>query len=154
MFKKKELEFEIIDNRILHVADFDWYIDKIDMIYISPSCMYVDMWAIYIETENEIDKLYFESDKATQIINNFRHLCNKIRKENPNFKIHGPRCFNFTKIKDIESSEILVVNMVPGYLARLIFKNGKIKEVKASESELKSLIADLHETQQNSDLQQ
>ncbi|MBR6779270.1 MAG: hypothetical protein IKM43_03915 [Clostridia bacterium] len=153
MFKKKELEFNINGN-ILEVADFTWHIDRVNMIYIAPSCMCIDKWAIYVETDNEIDKLYFESDKSAQILNNFRHLCNAIRKENPNFKIHGPRCFNFTNVKDIESSEISVVNMVPQYLIRLIFKNGKFKEFKALDSELRSLIADKEEIEQNNGLQQ
>lgn len=153
MFKNKQLEFNINGN-ILEVADFTWYIDRINMIYVAQSCMHIDMWSIYIETDNEIDKLYFESDKATEILNNFRHLCNKIRKENANFKTHGPRCFNFANVKDIESSEILVVNMAPAHSVRLVFKNGKFKELKESDGELKSLIEDLNEVQQSSDLQQ
>ncbi len=36
MINKKELEFEINDN-ILTVVDFDWFIDKIDAIYIRNS---------------------------------------------------------------------------------------------------------------------
>jgi len=151
--KNKELEFNINGN-LLEISDFTWLINKINAIYISRSQTYdyKECFAIFIQTDNEVDRLYYLSKNIKAISKQFKKLCSDLKEVNPNFKIHGPRCFNFANIKNIESSEILVVNMVPGNLVRVTFKNGNFAETTASEDELKSLIADKEEIEQTCDL--
>ena len=98
MFKKKKLEFKIADNRILIVLDYDWYIDRINMLYIDVSCVSDNKFSIYIATDNEIDKLHYESKKYEEVLNEFRRMCFALMDTNPHIMIHGHRCFNFDNI--------------------------------------------------------
>ena len=75
MFKKKKLEFEIIDNKILNVLDFDWYINKIKTIYIDKSFMDSSKYSIYVSTGDETDKLYFETSNLKIINRIFSIVC-------------------------------------------------------------------------------
>ena len=140
MFKKKGLEFKIVDDSILSIADYDWYIDKINLIYIDVSCMNNNKFSIYIATDNEIDKLYFESKKYEEVLSEFRILCFALMDVKPNFMIHGFRCFNFDNITTIDHSKKLIVNMALGHSMKITFNNLYTLTLDVSESELKSYL--------------
>lgn len=82
---KKELEFEINDN-ILSVADFDWYIDRIDAIYVRRSNIgRRDDYAIYIQQGSEIVELYLRTSDELIIASEYGKLCNAIKEVRPKF---------------------------------------------------------------------
>ncbi len=143
---KKELEFEIVDNKILNVLDFDWFIDKINMIYIAPSLMDDKKYSIYLATSNEIDKLYYESKKLEDVFKQFCILCTSLSEVNPSFKMHGHRCFNFKNIDKIQYHKKLILNMALGYSMRIIFNNSHFLELDTSKNEIKSYIYELENT--------
>ena len=135
--KNKELEFQIIDNKILNVLDFDWYLRDIEMIYIGHSCMDKSQYIICISTGWETSELYFKTQDELVIANQFNKLCEEIGKANPNFNIYFPRCFNTAKIKDIKQNKGLLSNKI-----NVEFKSGESVEFKTTKSTAKKLFAD------------
>jgi hypothetical protein len=63
----KELEFQINGNT-LSVADFDWFIDKIDAIYVYNSEVgNKGEYSIFIQQGSEIVELYFRTKDELEI---------------------------------------------------------------------------------------
>ena len=135
--KNKELEFEIIDNKILNVLDFDWCIKDIEIKYISHSYMDKSQYTICVSTGWETSELYYKTRDEIVIANRFEKLCQELNKVNPNFKMYFPRCFNMTKIKDIKQSKNLLSNRI-----NIEFKSGESVEFKATKSTAKKLFTD------------
>ena len=80
MLKKKKLEFEIIDDKILTVADFDWFIDCIDAVYVRHSEMSVkNEYAIYIQQGSEIVELYFRTTDEMLILREYEKKDSRIK---------------------------------------------------------------------------
>ena len=105
---KKELEFEI-NNGILSVLEFDWFIDRIDAVYVRNSeigkkCEY----AIYIQQGSEIIELYFRSTDEMIVAKEFNKLCAALKEFNPLFDnaIHYPILVNFANLKNVEYKNI------------------------------------------------
>ena len=100
--KKKQLEFNINGN-LLEVADFTWLIDRINMIYVTPNCNNLSIsFAIYIATSNDIVKLYFESKKLEEVLQQFKTLCSAINENKHNFKEYAYAFFNLDNIKNFK----------------------------------------------------
>ena len=133
---KKHLQFEIIDNKILNVLDFDWYINDIEMINISHSEIEKNKYAIYLSTSWETAELYFRTSDELLIKNEFKKLCSELNKVNQNFKEYFPRCFNFEKIKQVKKSGLL------SHKIELIFNSGNSVEFKTNSLIAKNLTAD------------
>ena len=106
----KELEFEIIDDRILHVTDFDWIIDCIDVIYlrhseVGPSCAY----AIFIQQGSEIVELYFKTSDEMLIAREYQKLCDAIKAVRPSFDNSAEFyvLINYANLKDVRLTKHL-----------------------------------------------
>lgn len=113
----KELEFEIINNRILNVADFDWIIDCIDVIYlrhseVGPSCAY----AIFIQQGSEIVELYFKTSDEMLIAREYQKLCDAIKAVRPSFDNSAEHfvLINYENLKDVKFTSHLqpIINLV------------------------------------------
>ena len=103
--KRKELEFEITNNKVLTVSDFDWFIDRIDAVYVRNSeigkkCEY----AIYIQQGSEIVELYFRSPDEMIITQEYNKLCTALKEINPLFdnSVQFPVLINYANLKNIE----------------------------------------------------
>ena len=154
MFKNKQLEFNINGN-ILEVADFTWWIDKINMIYISRSQKnnHCDCFAIFIETDNEIDRLYFMSKDIKLISKQFNILCNALSEVNPSFKVYGNICFNFDNEKNykliyVKEDDEQVIKRKGKYYypVRYISSNGHSLNLMLEHEELKDIMANLKQS--------
>ena len=123
---KKELEFEITDEKILTVSDFDWYIDRIDAIYIRHSvvgkrCEY----AIFIQQGGEIDELYFRTPDEMIIAREYKKLCNAIKKINPKFdnSVQPFVLINYANLQRVEAGKN---KRFLEYIISLQFKNSHL----------------------------
>ena len=83
---KKELEFEI-NGKVLTVVDFDWFIDRIDAIYVrnSQTMGRKSEYAIYIQQGSEIIELYFRTRDEILIAREYKKLCDEIKEVNTMF---------------------------------------------------------------------
>ena len=100
--KKKQLEFNI-DGNLLEVADFTWLIDRINMIYVAPFSNNLGLtFTIYIATNNEIVKLYYESKKLEEVLSQYKKLCSAIAEVKQNFKEYAYIFFNLDNAKNFE----------------------------------------------------
>lgn len=153
---KKELEFEINDN-ILSVADFDWIIDRINLLYIDNKPINRNELSIFIETSNETDMLYFSSSHFKVIMKEFTKLCSALNDVNGNFAICGSKCFNLKNIKDIEYIKYFNA-LEPCYFVQIKFITGNVFEWDfLTEEKLKILLSNYNkfkEIDNNVDLQQ
>lgn len=152
--KKKELEFNINGN-LLEVADFTWLIDRINIIYISRSQTnnYRDCYSIFIETDNEIDRLYFMSKDIKLISKQFKVLCDTLSDVNSNFKAYSGICFNFANEKNykhiyVKENDEQVIRKKGKlyYPVRYISSNGHSLDLKLEHEELKDIMANLKQT--------
>ena len=112
---KRELEFEIIDNKILNVLDFDWFIDRIDAVYLHNSEMGAKSeYAIFIQQDSEIIELYFRSRDEMIIAREYKKLCNALREVNPMFdnSIEFPVLINFANLKQVEYQKSCLQSVV------------------------------------------
>ena len=102
---KKELEFEINDN-VLTVADFDWFIDKIDAIYVRNSQITgrKSDYAIYIQQGSEIIELYFRTKDEMIVAREYGKLCEAIQEINPKFdnSVEHFVLINYGNLKEIK----------------------------------------------------
>ena len=121
--KNKELEFEIIDNRILNVLDFDWFIDGIDAIYVRQSEMSLGCeYAIFIQQRSEIVELYFRTFDEILISREYQKLCDAIKAVRPSFDNSAEYfvLINYTNLKDVK----LTNHLTP--IINLEFKNNNL----------------------------
>ncbi len=133
----KGLKFEVNDNKILNVADLHCEIDNINAIYISRNSIERGKYSIIVVINNEANELYFKTDDELKIASEFKRICSAISEINPNFKTYFPYCFNFEKVKDIQGDKKILTNLV-----RLTFDSGYCLNFKASNKQLKSMLAD------------
>ena len=122
---KKELEFEI-NNKVLTVADFDWYIDRIDAIYVRHSvvgkrCEY----AIFIQQGGEIDELYLRTPDEMIIAREYRKLCDAIKEINPMFdnSVQHFVLINYANLQRVEAGKN---KRFLEYIISLQFKNSHL----------------------------
>ena len=82
----RELEFEIVDNKILNVLDYDWFIDQIDAVYVRHSEIgRKSDYAIYIQQGSEIVELYYRTNNEMMIASEYKKLCASLKEVNPMF---------------------------------------------------------------------
>ena len=143
MLKKKELEFEI-NNNILSVADFDWYIDRIDAIYVRHSvvgkkCEY----AIFIQQGGEIDELYFRTPDEMIIAREYKKLCNALKEVNPLFdnSVQFPVLINYANLKRVE---VRKNKRFLEYIINFQFKNSELN-INGSEKKINKILEKLNE---------
>jgi len=121
----KDLEFSIVDKKILEVSDFSWYIDLINAIYIARnSCcesILMPNYSIFIKSKFDLVELYYKSSDEIKISNEFKKLCNAIKEVNPNFEMCFPYCFNMKNVKDIDFSNHLISGDI-----KISFENDEI----------------------------
>ena len=113
---KKELEFEINDN-VLTVADFDWFIDRIDAVYVRHSAIGgKSEYAIFIQQDSEIIELYFRSRDEIIIAREYKKLCNAIKQIQPAFdnSVDFFVLLNYANLKQVEikKSKRLLENII------------------------------------------
>ena len=105
MFKKKGLEFEILENKILSVADFDWFINCIDAVYVRRSEMSVNNeYAIFIQQGSEIVELYLRTTDEMLILREYEKLCEAIKAVRPEFDNSAEHfvLINYENLKDVK----------------------------------------------------
>ena len=143
----KELEFNIVNNNILEVADMTWWIDGINSIYISKTneanWLYPE-WGIFIDTDCDTVQLYYKTADEIKITNVYKSLINAIMKVYPNFKMFFPNCFNLKNVKHIKSKKMALV----GYEATLTF-NEKEYKIVAGKKSIEKLIEEHNQLQEN-----
>ena len=105
MLKKKELEFEINGN-VLTVIDFDWFIDKIDAIYVrnSQTIGKKSEYAIFIQQASEIIELYFRTRDEMIIAREYKKLYEAIQAVNPMFdnSVEHFVLINYGNLKEVK----------------------------------------------------
>ena len=103
--KNKKLEFEIIDNKILTVADFDWFIDCIDVIFVR-QCEINQRYeyAIFVKQGSEIVQLYFKTDDELLIAREYERLVEAIKAVRPLFDNSAEHfvLINYSNLKQAE----------------------------------------------------
>ena len=112
---KKELEFEITDNKILTVSDFDWFIDRIDAIYVRHSEIGgKSEYAIFVQQGSEIVELYFRTRDEMIIAREYKKLCNALKEVNPMFdnSIKFPVLINYSNLKQVEYEKSCLQSVV------------------------------------------
>lgn len=144
MKRNKELEFEIIDNKILNVLDYDWFVDRIDVIYVRHSetgkkCDY----AIYIQQGSEIVELYLRTPDELLIAREFKKLCNAIKEINPMFdnSVEPFVLINYSNLKNVSGSKN---KRLFEYIIKLQFENNYLN-IAGSEKKLNRFIDKFHE---------
>ena len=123
---KKELEFEIINNKILTVIDYDWFIDRIDAIYVRHSVVgNKSEFAIFIQQGGEIDELYFRTRDEMIIAREYKKLCNAIKKINPKFdnSVQPFVLINYANLQRVEAGKN---KRFLEYIISLQFKNSHL----------------------------
>ena len=103
--KNKKLEFEIIDDKILTVADFDWFIDCIDAIYVRYNEVYPKgYYSIFIQQGSEIVQLYFKTDDELLIAREYKRLVEAIKAVRPLFDNSAEKfvLINYANLKQAE----------------------------------------------------
>lgn len=124
MLKKKKLEFEIIDDKILTVADFDWFIDCIDAIYVRQCEMSVkNEYAIYIQQGSEIVQLYFKTDNELLIAREYERLVEAIKAVRPLFD-NSAEHFVLINYDNLKQAEMKFKYLQP--IIDLEFKNSNL----------------------------
>ena len=114
MLNKKELEFKINGN-VLTVADFDWFIDRIDAVYVRHSSIGgKSEYAIFIQQDSEIIELYFRSRDEMIIAREYKKLCNSLREVNPMFdnSVKFPILINYANLTDVEYQKSCLQSVV------------------------------------------
>jgi hypothetical protein len=104
MTKKKELKFEINGN-VLTVADFDWFIDKIDAVYVRHSEIGgKSEYAIFIQQASEIIELYFRTRDEMIIAREYKKLYEAIQAVNPMFdnSVEHFVLINYGNLKEVK----------------------------------------------------
>lgn len=157
MLKKKELEFTI-NNNILEVEDFAWFIDKINTIYISRSQTYdyKNCYAIYIQTNNETVRLYYLTKDIKSILKQFRLLCSALNSVKPEFKMYEAICFNFANAKNFEhfyvkdSFKESSRNFEYEAVVTAISKGGMVVNFRVSKEDLQDIKANLQQDNETS----
>ncbi len=151
MLKKKELEFEIIDNKILNVLDFDWFIDKIDAIYVRHTeigrrCEY----SIFIQQGSEIVELYLRTQDEISIAREYKKLCNAIKEVNPMFdnSVEPFVLINYANLKQVEGDKN---KRFLEYFISLQFKNSKLL-INGSKKKQDAIIDKLNEMKENNNV--
>lgn len=156
MFKSKELEFEI-NGDVLTVVDFDWNINRINMLYIDSKPIHRNDLSIFVETSNESVMLYYSSSHFKTMMKEFKKLCSALNDANGNFAICGSKCFNFKNVQDIKYIKYLNASE-PCYFVQIKFKAGNVFEWDfLPEEKLNILLSNYNkfkETENNVGLQQ
>ena len=100
----KNLEFNIIENKYLEVADFTWLIKRIDAIYISRSNMNrKNEYAIFVQSSDEIVELYYRTEDELKISKHFNILSKAIMETEHGFNYAGGAALiNYNNVKSIE----------------------------------------------------
>ncbi len=104
----EKLEFNVVDNKILDVADFSWCINTIEALYVAHSrtnSALMPSYAIYIKSKFDLVELYYRTGDEILIVNSFKELCAAIKEANPNFEMCFPYCLNMEQVKDIDYSK-------------------------------------------------
>ena len=113
--KEKELEFQITKNKILSITDMDWYIDRIDAIYVRNSEMSKNGdYSIYIKQGSEIVELYFRTQDEILIAREYKKLCEAIKTINPFFdnSVISPLLINYSNLKSVELKSKLMESKI------------------------------------------
>ena len=99
----KNIEFNILENKFLEVADDVWWLKRIDAIYITKSEMEKHKFAICIQQSNEIVELYFRTSDEMQISNAFMRIAEAIKEVQPGFERAGfSALINYNNVKNIK----------------------------------------------------
>lgn len=133
----KDFEFNIVDNKVLDVLDYSWYIRDINAIYISRSKWnehIAPTYAIYILTNSDLVELYYRTDDEIKISNRFKELSSAIKQANPNFEMCFPYCVNLDKIIDFECSKKILTGEI-----KVVFDGAEIN-IKTSKNKANKLI--------------
>ena len=143
----KEIEFDVRDN-ILSVADFDWYIDKIDAIYVHNSEIgNRGEYAIFIQQGNEIVELYYRTKDELAIAREYKKLCNSIKEIKPEFD-NSVRPFILINYANLKGVEVCKNKRFFEHELRLQFNNSHLN-IFANKNEHKQILEKLDEIKDN-----
>ena len=124
----KNLEFNILNNEYLEVADYVWWLKRIDAIYITRSEMEKHKFTICVQQGKEIIELYYRTDDEVKISNAFIRLSDAVKEAQSGFDITGfSALINYNNVKNIElSNGILNSKIVIKFEnSKLVKKGGK-----------------------------
>ena len=106
--------------------DFDWYIDRIDAVYLHHSEIGAKSeYAIFIQQDSEIDELYFRTRDEMIIAREYKKLCNAIKEINPKFdnSVQPFVLINYTNLVCVEAGKN---KRFLEYIISLKFKNSHL----------------------------
>lgn len=112
---KKELEFEIVDNKILNVLDYDWFIDRIDAVYVRHSEIgRKSDYAIYIQQGSEIVELYYRTNNEMMVAREYKKLCASLKEVNPMFdnSVETFVLINYANLEQVEYQKSCLQSVV------------------------------------------
>ena len=109
----KQLNFNILDNKYLEVADFTWYIKRIDAIYISHTAMgYKGEYAIFVQSGSEIVELYYRTIDEVEIYKAFESLCKALIQAKLGFDRAGAALINYNNVISIKFDKGLLSSKI------------------------------------------
>ena len=145
---KKELEFKLTDKKVLTVADFDWYINNIDTIYVRHTEIgRKSEYAIFIQQGSEIVELYYRTQDELAIAREYKKLCNAIKEANPMFdnSVQPFVLINYANLKGVEGSKN---KRFLEYELKLKFKNSYLNMF-GNKNEHNQILEKLNEIKEN-----
>ncbi len=141
----KVLKFEIINNEILSIGDFDWFLDRIDAIYDGISETGSNLHTIFIQQGTETVELYFKTHIERDIRNEFNKLSDAIKQANPAFDYANS--FVLVNYNNLQNVELLRYNFVRSVVLK--FKNSDFR-INAKIANIDDITEKLNKAKNNS----